>query len=216
MKDRKLLFVVTISQLLFLTVVYSQGTFQNMDFEDGVFIPVASDLVQWGPAMPGWVGYLGTNQQSVISFNNLSLSTPNIAIMGGDNPVGVFHGHYYVVMQTSFPTPSDVPAITQTATIPAGAESIQFITNDRFALGFLIFFGGQRLSISQLGATPSGQWLWGGDISAFGGQTGELRFQGVGYLDYIRFSQAVPEPNALGFFGFGALLLAWRALRKKG
>ena len=41
-------------------------------------------------------------------------------------------------------------------------------------------------------------------MSAFRGQTGELRFFGADYLDFIQFSeQPIPEPSVFGLFALG-------------
>ena len=50
----------------------------------------------------------------------------------------------------------------------------------------------------------TGLLSFGGDISSFAGQSGELRFQGGGWLDDIQFStQPVPEPSRLAFVALG-------------
>ena len=197
-----------------------QGTFQNLDFENGTFIPISGDpfgSVEWTPAMPGWTGYIGTIQQSLISLNSLSLSAANIAIMGPDFPSpGLFHGQYYVVLQNSFPVATDVPAISQVGMVPVGSQTIQFWTGDQYAVGFGVSYGGHQISLSQLGSTANGRWMWGGDVSAFAGQTGELRFRGNGYLDNIQFSdQPIPEPGVFGLSALGALLLGCRVLGRR-
>ncbi|MCL4788409.1 MAG: hypothetical protein KJ070_16700, partial [Verrucomicrobia bacterium] len=81
---------------------YGQGTFQNLDFENGTFIAHPTgprNSVQFGPAMPGWTGYVGTNQIDWILYNDLFLSTAGIAIFGPNQPLGESHGRYYLVLQ---------------------------------------------------------------------------------------------------------------------
>lgn len=201
-----------------LSTGQAQGTFQNLDFESGVFVPTGDTpfSVNAGLALPGWNAYLGENQQSWVSLNALSLSVPNIAIMGPDNPAPDYlNGHYYVVLQNSFPAATDVPAIAQTGTIPLGAESLRFYNNNQFGTGFLVFFAGQQIPLVSLGSAGNGRWVWGGDVSSYAGQTDELRFRGAGYLDFIQFSnEPIPEPRTLGFFAFGTLLLGRRLWRR--
>jgi hypothetical protein len=77
-----------------------------------------------------------------------------------------------------------------------------------------VSFGGHALSLSVLGITPNYD-IYGADISAFAGQTGELRFtappQTLNIIDNIQFSdQPVPEPGVLGLSALGALLVGWR------
>jgi hypothetical protein len=67
--------------------------------------------------------------------------------------------------------------------------------------------------------------LYGGDISRFAGQSGELIIStemGPAHLadnlllDSITFSpQAIPEPNVLALFATGLSLLGWRYLSRR-
>jgi len=166
--------------------------------------------------MPGWTGYLGANQVDWILYNSLSLSEAGMAIWGPDEPSpGLFHGQYYVVLQNAFPpVPGTGPSFAQTGTIPVTAQSIQFY----LAFGGVgVSFAGERIPLTALGSSPTGYNIYGGDVSAFAGQTGELRFQGAGYLDYIQFSsQPIPEPGTLSLAVLGALLVGWRWLKAPG
>ncbi len=193
----------------------AQGTFQNLSFEDGVLVPIPDDpfgRVQFSAAMPGWTGYLGDNQIDWLLYNFLFLSDAGIAIWGPNQPqAGLFHGEFYLVMQNAFPVPTVSPAIAQIGIVPATAQSLRFY----LAQGdMVVSFNGQALPLSVLGSAPTGN-LYGADISAFAGQTGELRFRGVGYLDHIQFSaEPIPEPGVLGLFALGVLLLGWQMHRR--
>ena len=60
--------------------------------------------------------------------------------------------------------------------------------------------------------------IYGADISAYAGQTGQLLFtaplQTGALLDNIQFSSvAIPEPSALTLFALGSLLLGWHRCR---
>lgn len=199
--------------------VCGQGTFQNLDFENGSFVPVPGQFntVEFAPAMPGWLGYVGTRQVNSMLYNSVFLSTAGIAIFGPDRPPGEFNGHYYIVLQAGddpFGGGSRVNSgIAQTGIIPADAQSMRLY----LASGALSFsFAGQAIPLVNLG--PGGGAsinynIYGADISRFAGQTGTLRLQGVGYLDFIQFSsQPVPEPQVFGLFALGALFLGWRFL----
>lgn len=199
--------------------VRAQGTFQNLDFENGTFIPIPGDpygRVEFSPAMPGWSGYLGANQINWILHNNLFLSGAGIAIMGPDNPLpDRMHGHYFVILQNSFPVPTDVPGIAQTGMVPSTAKSVLFLSNIQFP-GIGLSFADQQFNTSLLQDLGGSRYLWGADISQYSGQTGELRFFGEGYLDFIQFSnQPIPEPSPVGLLGLGALLLGWRFKRNQ-
>lgn len=203
------IYAVTVAVLLaWMRSANAQGTFQNLSFEDGVYVPIPDDpfgRVQFSSAMPGWAGYLGETPIDWILFNFLFLNDAGIAIWGPNQPqAGLFHGQFYLVLQNSFPVPTVSPAIAQIGTVPAIAQSIRFY----LAQGdMVVSFNGQEIPLSVLGSAPTGN-LYGGDISAFAGQTGELRFRGVGYLDHIQFSaEPIPEPRVWALFALGALLL---------
>ena len=202
--------------------VCGQGTFQNLDFENGTFVPIQGNsyFVEPGPALPGWTSYIGTNLAQYALHNTLSL-TPiaDIAIFGPDLPPGEFHGHYYIVLQAGddpFGGPGRVNSgIAQTGMIPSDAQSMRLY----LAFGALSFsFAGQPIPLTNLG--PGGGAsinynIYGADVSPFAGQTGALRLQGVGYLDFIQFStQPIPEPRVFGMFALGALLLGWRFFKR--
>ena len=207
----------TLLAVLMNAHVLAQGTFQNLDFEAATLIPIPGDpfgRVEFAPAFPGWVGYVGTNLQIVADHNNRSLSEPGIAIMGPDFPApSLFQGHYYARLYTA-PGVLVAPALAQTGLIPSAARSIRFLGGAQ-DVPFLSF-ASQSIPLSVLGSTST-YTIWGGDISSFAGQTGELRFQGSRTFDNISFSdQPIPEPSTFGLFGLGALVLGWRfAWRRK-
>ena len=69
-------------------------------------------------------------------------------------------------------------------------------------------FSGQVIPLTQVGSGPNYSIL-GGDISAFAGQNGELRFTaGSGVLDNIQFSPiAIPEPSTVSLVALAGLAL---------
>ena len=210
--------VISVSQMK------GQGTltFQNLDFENGSFVAIPGDQYgsfQWTFAMPGWTGSVGTNQVDRLLHNNLFLSLAGIAIQGPDYPsANLYHAQNYLVLQAGL-DPNNLQssvgsAIAQTGTIPSGTQSIRLLSNNSFSLGFILLFGGNTIPLFNVGSSANGRPIWGGDVSSFAGQTGELRFQGAGYLDYIQFSsQTIPEPSMLGLFGLGALMFSHRMWR---
>jgi len=87
--------------------------------------------------------------------------------------------HYFVLLQRSFDLHT-IPAIAQLGTVPATAESVRF-----YAYGsFSVSFGKQEIPISALGSTATYS-IYSGNVSAFAGQTGWLKFEGGGFLDNI-------------------------------
>lgn len=111
-------------------------------------------------------------------------------------------------------------SLAQTGLVPTTAQSLQV---KAFGGILEITFAGQAIPLIPLG-TGSNYILYGGDISQFAGQTGELQFiapalpgpnpyNGV-RLDSIVFSpNPVPEPSVFGLLAVGALLLRIRRRR---
>src|SRR5439155_23129084 len=99
---RKTLLSAVVLSCLNAADLGAQGTFQNLDFENGTFILIPGDpfgRVEFSAAMPGWTGYLGTNRIDWIFHNNRFIDTADIAIFGPDYPApAIFEGHYYVNM----------------------------------------------------------------------------------------------------------------------
>ena len=215
-RTKKLLLLLTLATTV-ATETFSQGTFQNLDFESATLVPIPGDpfgRVEFAPAFPGWTGYVGTNLQTVADHNGRLLEQPGIAVMGPDYPSpNLFQGHYFAELYTAPGVPI-APALAQTGTIPGAAQSIRFYGGSQDAP--FVRFADQLIPLSVLESAPS-YVIWGGDISSFAGQTGELRFQGSRRFDNIIFSpEPIPEPNLFGLFGLGALLLGWRfAWRRK-
>lgn len=122
----------------------------------------------------------------------------------------VLHGSYSVSVVSSIG--GLIPAsLGQSGTVPATAQSLRF-----YMYGFLqVSFNGQDIPLVVLETRPT-YTIYGGDISGFANQYGELLFYGLGTLDRIVFSNLpVPEPSALGLLGLGAALLAWHTKRRR-
>ncbi len=70
------------------------------------------------------------------------------------------------------------------------------------------------IPVEQLGSGPN-YFIMGGDISAYAGETDELRFTALpgtgGLLDNIEFSVSpVPEPGMMGWMMLGGIFLGSR------
>jgi hypothetical protein len=144
--------------------------------------------------------------------NDVSLGAEEVTIYGpqwfSDQ---VLEGSYTVSLQPSMVGPTITAAIGQTGRIPQAAESVRFYGNG----AYVVTFGGQQIPVVALGTTST-YTIFGGDISSFANQTGELRFTGVGLLDAIQFSNLpTPEPSGFGLSALGALVLGWRVLRRR-
>src|SRR5262249_37041500 len=147
----------------------------------GQFVPVSD-------ALPGWKCYIGTNQVGSIAYDAVAITVgPGalISIHDTNSPyLHVLEGSYSVALQPGNPPPTIFPAIAQVGTIPSGARSLRFY--DQYSIP-TVEFGGQQLGLVSLATTPT-YGIYGVDVTAFAGQTGELRFTGGGELDNISFS----------------------------
>jgi len=211
---------------------YGQGTFGNFNFENVNLVnppaPALPTLVLFNDAFPGWIGYAGTNQLTQ-TFNNgvsagaalVTLITPN---SGGASAWSnaVISGTYTAVLSAGEVFPGGgqgilaPAALGQTGLIPVDSLSLRFSLGSLSSVNdFAVTFNGQNVPFRALSTGPNYS-VYGGDISAFAGSTGELRFSerpisqpfSTAFLDDIQFSnQPIPEPNVFCLFSLGALLL---------
>ena len=208
----------------------AQGTFQNLGFEAANLPPIPAG--QYGgfvsslDGIPGWTGFLGTNQVTQVLHNAVTLGNASIDILGPYWSFGgIIEGQYTVVIQPGldpFGSGQWVSAsISQVGLVPADARSIRLKAD---GYSFSVSFAGQDLSLIPMG-TGANYTLYGADISSFAGQVGTLRLTGLTTLsqpsttdsfDSIQFSNLrVPEPGVFGLSALGALLLGWRVLRRR-
>ena len=190
---------------------HAQGTFQNLSFENPrlPLILGPDARLSAADAIPGWTAYIGENQVDRVIYNTFALDLATVSLQGPGSDLTPLLGNYSVYLRgpSQFVPPGN-PAIAQTGQIPPDAKSLVFITGLSYA--FNTTFAGNAIPLVQIGATPK-YVILSGDVSAFAGQTGELRFSGGGFLDAIHFSSsAVPEPSVLGLTILGALILGWR------
>ena len=193
---------------------FAQG-FVNMDFEDAnnLGTPASFNQISAADAFPGW-----TVTARYIFYDNVSLSGGSVSIFDSNPPYSAapIQGTYFVYLAGVNVPGYDIPiSLGQTGQIPSSAKSITFWGNDE---GMQITFNGQPLSFSTIGSTANYS-IYGADISAFAGQTGQLLFTvppltGSDNLDNIQFSSSsVPEPSEFALSALGGLLLGflrWR------
>jgi hypothetical protein len=212
---------------------FSQGAFQNLDFESANVIASPStpypNFVSASSAIPDWTAVIGAVNEAQISYNSTTIGTANISVLGPTwssvNP-GIIDGTYSVVLQAGGdPQNAIIPVsveIEQDGTIPANARSIVVDAwNPDGSLA--VSFGGTSLAMLPLasGTTGSGQQFteYAGDISAFAGQSGTLEFSSVFnqsfpsvVLDDISFSPnsvtVTPEPSPFVLTAIGGILFA--------
>jgi hypothetical protein len=210
--------------ILILLVAVQNGQaqdFVNLDFEDATVTPTPVNgyggSVDPAMAFPGWT--VGGSDTYVL-YNNLTLGSPAIDLMGPNFPNAVgyapLQGLYSVVIYYDNPSIVPPPTLSQTGLIPANAQSISFL------LGFnrgdpAVTLNGVNIPLVSI----SGGRL-AGNISAFTDSIAQLTFstsndiQGDNflYIDDIQFSSLpVPEPSGLALGALGAFLLGFRRWR---
>jgi len=203
----------------------AQGTFQNLNFELAAPISVGGGeptfVVTTASALPYWTVYYGSVQQTQISYND--------AVLGGEPwltlsatgypgvPEEVIDGRFTPFLQGGEVNGvSTAVSITQTGQIPFGTQSLLFDSaGNPFQMAVLI--GNQEVSLVPVGGGPD-YTIYGGNISAWAGQTEQLTFSaslGNWAIDDITFStQAVPEPNTVELVLTAATMLGLQRWRK--
>jgi hypothetical protein len=201
--------------LLSVAGALGQGNFVNLGFESARIIldptsPYYPGAVQASNAIPGWTLLGGVANPDVL-YNDVSLGAPAVSIHDTGDSEGFppIQGNYSVYIQGLDST----TGIAQTGQIPANARSLTFLS---YFTRVDVTFNGQAIPYGIIGTGPN-YTIYGGDISAFAGQTGQLRFSGNGgMLDNIQFSNLpIPEPGVFGLAALGALLLGWRLLLRR-
>ena len=201
---------ISFALLLLAQSGLAQG-FLNMDFESAN-IPGnrVSNEINPANAFPDW-----TVSASFVYYDDVSLSGGSISIFDSNPPYSLapIQGTYFAVFQSANNVQNLYSiSIGQTGQIPPSANSITFWGNDG---GMQITFNGQPLSFNAMGRTAN-YTIYGADISAFAGQTGQLLFTvppqtATDELDNIQFSSStIPEPSELALTALGALLLGFR------
>lgn len=192
----------------------AQRDFQNLNFEDTT-IPQnhPPDYVSAADAFPGWNVYYGMSLQSEVLYNNATLGFGCVSLVGTNGPGYNLEGKYSAVLNGAGGYPD--ASISQTGLVPVFAESLLFkAVPGRGPL--VVLLDGQSLPIYSISTEDH---LYGADISAFAGQSVDLKFSalqdipGLNFwsLDAIQFStQVIPEPGTLVLSVFGTLILCWR------
>src|SRR5688572_32833103 len=118
--------VMALSGLVALSA-FGQGTFQNLDFENAVIIPITGNTVQFAPAFPSWTGTLGSTSATQAFHNSLSLNGISDFVLLSTSPGSTapppFAGQFGIMLQSSTLGAGLDAVLAQTALIPADARS---------------------------------------------------------------------------------------------
>ena len=157
--------------------------FHNLDFESaslalippgqfGGFVPISD-------ALPGWTGYIGTNQVTTVLQNNYTLGNASIDIFGPDwgrYEGGIIEGQYTLALlqgvdpqSMGWPVQFVSASISQSGLVPGNAQSLQFKAQTFSQTNFVVSLGGKALSLVPIGSGTT-YTLYGADVSAFAGQ----------------------------------------------
>jgi hypothetical protein len=193
----------------------SQGTFQDLNFEEATLVPSGLGGYSAASAFPGWQLYIGENPDQSVVLNGASAGGAEISIVN-NNPI---QGSYSAALFGGALPPNLEPvSISQAGTVPAGTEAIEFDGNV-YGAPFVVTLGGENIDMVPLQQGVN-YTLWGGNIpAAMAGQTETLtiteppptgtppsEFQ----LDDIMFSPitVTPEPDPFILTGIGGVLFA--------
>ena len=223
MKIPSIIFAIAV--LLLAEAGFAQN-FVNLNFESAnvptILLGQPSPGVSSTNGIPGWTPYFNGQPVSQIAHNDDSIGGALIIIEGPDwFPSQILQGLYSVKIfgdsnLSGNSENTNTTAIGQAGQIPANALSLTFLGS--FFFGVQVMFNGQSLPYSAIGSGAN-YTIYGADISAFAGQTGELRFfapiNASGLLDDIQFStQPIPEPSGLALFDVSTLLFGFFRRRK--
>lgn len=221
MKFASAIFLIVVLFIASTRLAWSQS-FVNLDFEDATIAPtpVGGSTYPANPAQafPGW-NVAGGGGNLAVMYNTLSLGAPAVSLMGPDFP----NGAGFIPLQGSYSTALYYqnlgffapPTLSQTAFVPADAQSISFLVGNGQSDAVVLLNGINISLIPVFGGRLTG------DISAFAGSVATLTFTTTSrmggnflYFDDIQFSSLpVPEPSTLALGALGALLAGSRRWR---
>ena len=204
-------------------IVFGQG-FVNFNFETTTITPVVfPGGTRYTATVPGWTwtpdGNFVNGDPNSVGYNDLALDSPAVNLQGTNSPFApAIRGKYSILLQggSKFVSSTSYSSIWQTGQVSATAVSLIY-----WGGSLQVTFNGQVLTSIVISNAPN-YTIWGMDISAYAGQTGELRFtkpwlptnfSSGALLDNIQFSSVpVPEPSVLSLI---CICLLFVFLRKK-
>ena len=206
--------------------VCAQGV-ANFGFGATTITPVVfPGGTRYTATVPGWTwtppGNGVNGDPNSVGYNEFALDSAAVNLQGTNSPFApAIQGRYSISLQggSQFVPSTNYSSIWRTGQIPATAESLIY-----WGGALQVTFNGQSLTPVAI-SSAANYTIWGMDISAYAGQTGELRFtkpwrdtnfSDGALLDNIHFSSVpVPEPSALVLCGVSLLFLLGTRLMKR-
>ncbi len=186
--------------------------------------------------VPGWTEYYGWDDYNysggmTVVYNDEPLDLAGVSLVGTTNFYPSIQGNYSVLLYGGTDISEDGTngaAIGQTGQIPLNTRSLIFWASVPEAGNLQVTFNGQLLPFATIGGGTD-YTIFGADVSALAGQTGELVFGAAtlpldefgeyDILDNIQFSSSpVPEPGPFSLCALGSLFLTlmyWKAARAR-
>jgi hypothetical protein len=205
-------------------------SFVNLNFEQSTIVTStpSGEGFNYGIAnVSGWTEYYGYGDSNysggmTVAYNDPTLDLAGVSLVDTSLPWPAIQGMYSILLYGGTSIPEDGTngaAIGQMGRIPFSTRSITYWSNGG---PLQVTFNGQILPSIALSSTPN-YTIFGADISAYVGKTGELLFtapwpaDGGEYdiLDNIQFSSSpIPEPGTFSLYALGGLLFGLGSLRK--
>jgi hypothetical protein len=205
--------------------IHAQG-FVNLGFETTTITPAYPGSTRYTATVPGWTwappGNFVNGDPNSVGYNELALDAPAVDLQGTNSPFApAIRGQYSILLQggSQFVPSTNYSAIWQTGQIPVTSQSLIY-----WGGALQVTFNGQPLTPVAI-RNAANYTVWGMDISAYAGQTGELRFtkpwlptngSDGALLDNILFSSMqVPEPSAIALCSVSLLFFLSTKLTKQ-
>jgi hypothetical protein len=160
---------------------HAQGTFRNLDFGLNQ-VPSSTPpgtSVSTAQALPFWSAYIGGVQQSSVTYNLNPTPGAQVSLISPDSLSGpIIPGGYGVSLSAALLPNGSSTSIAQTGQFPVWAGTLQFVASGQtLNTDFWgVTVNGMNIPVFEKSQIGLGLYLYQGDISAFAGQTAELRF----------------------------------------
>ncbi len=204
--------------LFLLATPAAAAPFVNLNFEQATVPPGSPPVIPAAVGVPGWTPRVGNLVVSSVAYNSTGIGDGRVVLYDAflGIGIGVVEPRFSICLITDFGF--DLPAsLSQLGEVPEGTKSLRFLA-DYFRPPALLSIDGTNLPLVQLSQPSNFEPVeWGADLTAFAGQTVELRVSSglppsrIVTVDALSFSSSpIPEPNSTSAIGIAAILTARR------